>query len=206
MKNWYYFVFAVAVVAFSMIFFSIKRESNKKNPALTEIATEPDILITSADHYLQEDKRLTAISFLEDAISTMRLLEKNGDSVSNLAIEHAIRDLKVVEDHIKLDDIDNSFMYDAYADAMNSLAYASLRISENLIEQGEEAKAEKTLNYAMIHLQNSIKYAKGGQKEDEIKIAQQLKDIITNHRESDVFRIEEVMREIDSVVQHHVIK
>lgn len=206
MKNWYYFVFAVVVVAFSMIFFSIEREANKKNPALTEIATEPDILITSADHYLQDDKRLTAISFLEDAISTMRLLEKNGDSVSNLAIEHAIRDLKVVEEHIKSDDIDNVFMYDAYSDAMNSLAYASLRISENLIEQGEEAKAEKTLNYAMIHLQNSIKYAKGGQKEDEIKIAQQLKDIITNHRESDVFRIEEVMREIDSVVQHHVIK
>ncbi len=47
---------------------------------------------------------------------------------------------------------------------MNSLALASLRVSEGFIMQGKEDEAEKTMEYAMQHLQNSIKYARGQQR------------------------------------------
>ena len=188
-----------------VVYLKIDRERKKENPAITELAVEPDVLINTADRYLHDHNRLTAIEFLEDAIALMKLLEKDGDSISLQAIEIAIHDLEVVEEHIKADDINDDFMYEAFADAMNSLAFASLRVSEWLIQQGRTREADKTLHYAMEHLQNSIVYARGDQKEEEMKIAAHLRYIIDEHLQNDISKIDEVMAEIDSVIQAHVI-
>ena len=204
-KNIYYLLFLVVMVTAIIVYLKIDREKKKENPQITELAVEPDLLINSADRYLHDHKRLTAIEFLEDAIALMKLLEKDGDSVSLRAIEVAIHDLEAVESHIKAEDIDDDLMYEAFADAMNSLAFASLRVSEELIKQGKTKEADKTLHYAMEHLQNSIKYARGDQKEEEIKIAQHLQVIIEEHLQDDLSVIDAVMAEIDSVVQAHVI-
>lgn len=205
-KNIYYVLFLVVAVTAIVVYIRIDRKEKEKNPQITELAVEPDLLINSADRYLHDHKRLTSVEFLEDAIALMKLLEKDGDSVSMQAIEVAIGDLEAVERHIKADDIDDDLMYEAFADAMNSLAYASLRVSEELIRAGKTEQADKTLHYAMEHLQNSIKYAKGDQKEEEIKIATHLNNIIEEHLLDDLSLIDEVMEEIDSVVQAHVIK
>ncbi|MEQ9467556.1 MAG: hypothetical protein RLN88_09095 [Ekhidna sp.] len=205
-RNIYYLLFAAVTITAIVIYLKIDREKKKQNPQITELAVEPDLLMNTADRYQHDGKRLTAIEFLEDAISMMRLLEKDGDSVSMRAIEVAIHDLEVVEEHIKAEDINDDLMYEAFADAMNSLAFASLRISEEYIREGKEEEAMVTLEHAMDHLQNSIKYARGQQKEDEIRIVQHLNEIIENHLESDISRIDEVMAEIDSVVQAHVIQ
>ncbi len=205
-KNIYYVLFLVVVVTAIIVYLKIDREKKKENPQITELAVEPDLLINSADRYLHDHKRLTSIEFLEDAIALMKLLEKDGDSVSMQAIEVAIGDLEAVERHIKAEDINDDLMYEAFADAMNSLAYASLRVSEELIRQGRTEQADKTLHYAMEHLQNSIKYARGDQKEEEIKIAQHLNRIIEEHLQNDLSVIDGVMAEIDSVVQAHVIE
>ncbi|MEM6830954.1 MAG: hypothetical protein AAGA66_12225 [Bacteroidota bacterium] len=204
-RNIYYFLFLIVILTVTIVFLKIDREKKKEHPQITELAVEPDLLIKSADRYLHDHKRLTAIEFLEDAIALMKLLEKDGDSVSLVAIEVAIHDLEAVESHIKAEDINDDLMYEAFADAMNSLAFASLRVSETLIIEGKEDEADKTLQYAMQHLQNSIKYAKGDQKEEEIKIAKELDNIIKNHLQNDLSVIDEVMAEIDSVVQAHVI-
>ena len=189
-----------------MVYIKIDRESKKKHPQITELAVEPDLLIHSADRYLHDHKRLTAIEFLEDAISLMKLLEKDGDSVSLKAIEVAIHDLEVVKDHIKAEDINDDLMYEAFADAMNALAFASLRVAEGFIREGKQEEAGKTLQYAMEHLQNSIQYARGDQKAEEIKITQHLNRIIEEHLQNDLSEIDEIMAEIDSIVQAHVIK
>jgi hypothetical protein len=204
-KNVYYVLFLAVIVTAIVIYLKIDRENNEKHPQITELAVEPDLLINSADRYLHDNKRLTSVEFLEDAIELMKLLEKDGDSVSMRAIEVAIHDLQAIENHIKADDVNDDLMYEAFADAMNSLAYASLRVSEELIRAGQTEAADKTLHYAMEHLQNSIKYAKGDQKEEEIKIATHLNEIIEAHLQNDLSVIDDVMAEIDSVVQAHVI-
>lgn len=204
-SNIYYLLFLVVVVTVIVVYLRLDREKKKENPQITELAVEPDLLMRSADGYLHDHKRLAAIEFLEDAIALMKLLEKDGDSISLRAIEVAIHDLEAVERHIKADDINDDLMYEAFADAMNSLAFASLRVSETLILEGRQRDADKTLNYAMEHLQNSIKYARGDLKEEEMRIAQQLGDIIENHLQNDLSVLDEVMAEIDSVVQAHVI-
>lgn len=205
-KNLYYVLFFVVLVTAVIVYLKVDRERKKENPQITELALEPDLLINTGDRYLHDHKRLTAIEFLEDAISMMKLLEKDGDEVSRRAIEVAIHDLEVVESHIKADDIDEDFMYEAYADAMNSLAYASLRVSEGYIMQGKREEAEVTMQHALEHLENSIKYAKGDQKEDEIKIIAHLREIMDRHLENDISEIDAVMAEIDSVIQSHVIE
>lgn len=204
-KNIYYLLFLVVIVTAIVVYLKIDREKKEEHPQITELAVEPDLLINSADRYLHDHKRLTSIEFLEDAIELMKLLEKDGDSVSMAAIEVAIGDLEAVERHIKAEDVNDDMMYEAFADAMNSLAFASLRVSEELIKEGKIEEADKTLHFAMEHLQNSIKYARGDQKEEEIKIASHLKVIIEQHLQSDLSVIDEVMAEIDSVVQAHVI-
>ncbi len=205
-KNIYYVLFLVVILTAIVVYLKITREKNEEHPQITELAVEPDLLINSADRYLHDHKRLAAIEFLEDAIALMKLLEKDGDDVSLQAIEVAIHDLEAIEAHIKADDINDDLMYEAFADAMNSLAFASLRVSEELIKEGKEEEADKTLHYAMEHLQNSIKYARGDQKEEEMKIAAHLNRIIEEHLQNDISVIDEVMAEIDSVVKAHVIK
>lgn len=205
-KNIYYLLFLVVIVASIITYFKIDRERKKENPTITELAVEPDLLINTADRYLHDSKKQTAIEFLEDAIEMMKLLEKDRDEVSMEAIEVAIRDLEIVEGHIKADDIDDDMMYEAFADAMNSLAFASLRISEKLIQEGKKKEADITLEHAMDHLQNSIRYARGQQKEDELVIVSHLQRIMDNHLENDISQLDEVMAEIDSVVKAHVIK
>ncbi|MEO9871908.1 hypothetical protein [Ekhidna sp.] len=205
-KGIFYFLFAILVIGSMVIYFKVQRDMKLENPSLTDLATEPDLLMNTADRTLQDHKSLTAIGFLEDAIKMMKLLEKDGDSISTEAIEVAIGDLEIVEDHIKAEDINDDLMYEAFADAMNSLAFASLRVSEQFIREGKKEEARVTINYAMDHLQNSIKFARGQQKEDEIRIASHLQKLIDEHLESDISQIDLVMSEIDSVVKAHVIK
>lgn len=206
MKGLYYFLFAAVVIGSMVVYFQIQRKMKMENPQLTDIALEPDLLMSTADRNFQDHKSLTAIDFLENAIKTMKILERNGDDVSTKAIEIAIHDLEVVEAHIKAEDINNDLMYEAFADAMNSLAFASLRVSEQFIKEGKMEEAKVTIHHAMDHLQNSIRFARGQQKQDEIKIAAHLQVIIEEHLESDISKIDEVMDEIDSVIQAHVIQ
>ena len=189
-----------------MLYFKFQRDKKMENPNLTDLAVEPDLLMSTADRNFQDKKEVKTIKFLEDAIATMKILEKDGDSVSTKAIEVAIHDLQVVEDHIKSEDINEDFMYEAFADAMNSMAFASLRVSEKFIREGRNEEAKVTIDHAMDHLQNSIRFARGEQKETEIKIAGHLQRLIENHWESDISQIDVVMAEIDSVVKAHVIK
>lgn len=205
-KGFYYFLFSVVVIGSAVIYFKIQRDKKLENPNLTDLATEPDLLMSTADRTLQDHKSKTAIKFLEDAIKMMKLLEEDGDSISTGAIEVAISDLEIVEGHIKAEDINEDLMYEAFADAMNSLAFASLRVSEQFIREGKKEEARITINYAMDHLQNSIRFAKGQQKEDEIRIASHLQRLIDDHLESDISQIDRVMAEIDSVVKAHVIE
>ncbi len=205
-KGVYYFLFAVVVIGSLLVYFKIKRDYKLANPNLTDLATEPDLLMNTADRTLQDRKSMTAIKFLEDAIKMMKILEKDGDSISTQAIEVAIYDLEVVEAHIKAEDINEDLMYEAFADAMNSLAFASLRVSEQFIREGKNEEARVTINHAMDHLQNSIRFAKGQQKEDEIKIAGHLQRLIDQHLDSDISQIDKVMAEIDSVIKAHVIQ
>lgn len=205
-KGFYYFLFVGSIIAGMMIYFKIDRDKKLENPNLTDLATEPDLLMSTADRNFHDHKDLTAIKFLEDAIKTMKLLEKGGDSISKDAIELAIYDLEVVEVHIKAEDINDDLMYEAFADAMNSMAFASLRVSEKFIKEGKNEEAKVTIDHAMDHLQNSIKFARGEQKQDEIRIAGHLQRIIENHWDSDISKIDIVMAEIDSVVKAHVIK
>ena len=205
-KGIYYFLFVTIVVGGLMLYFKFQRDKKMENPNLTDLAVEPDLLMSTADRNFQDKKEVKTIRFLEDAIATMKILEKDGDSISTEAIEVAIHDLTVVEEHIKSKDIDEDFMYEAFADAMNSMAYASLRISEKFITEGKNEEAKVTIDHAMDHLQNSIRFARGEQKESEIKIAGHLQRLIENHWESDISKIDGVMAEIDSVVKAHVIQ
>lgn len=205
-KGVYYFIFVSVVIGSLMLYFNIQRDKQMDNPNLSDLATEPDLLVSTADKSYHDDKHSAAIKFLDDAIEMMRLLEKDGDSVTVNAIEWAIHDLQVVEDHIKSDDMNNDLMYEAFADAMNSLAYASLRVSEHYIREGRNKEAKVTIDHAMDHLQNSIKFARGEQKEDGIRIAGHLQRLIENHWEDDISEIDHIMAEIDSVVKAHVIR
>ena len=205
-KGFYYFLFAGSIITALMFYFRMERSKKLENPNLTDLAVEPDLLMSTADRNFHDHKDLTAIEFLEDAIKTMKLLEKDGDSISRSATELAIRDLQIVEEHIKAEDINDDLMYEAFADAMNSLAFASLQISEQYIKEGKNEEAKVTIDHAMDHLQNSIRFARGEQKEDEIRIAGHLQRIIENHWEDDLSQIDFVMSEIDSVIKAHVIK
>ena len=81
-KGVYYFLFAAVVVGSLMIYYKLERDRKLKNPSITDLAVEPDVLMSTADRTFHDKKEQAAIKFLDDAIETMRLLENDGDSVS----------------------------------------------------------------------------------------------------------------------------
>ena len=63
-KGFYYFLFVMVVSLGMVLYFQFERERKMKNPNLTDLAVEPDLLMSTADRNFHDYKDLTAIKFL----------------------------------------------------------------------------------------------------------------------------------------------
>ena len=103
----------------------------------------------------------TALEHIDNAIVVMRETEALLDEESVAFIESAIADLYKVERTLKTGLVSEEENNYVFAKALNSLAYAYLRLSENAIEEDDQLAALSALAIAVKQLDHSLRFATG---------------------------------------------
>ncbi|MDH5609760.1 MAG: hypothetical protein OEY56_09775 [Cyclobacteriaceae bacterium] len=203
--NFLFFLFFMLIILATLRYTYNDKKRKEEHPMINETATQPDHLISNAIHYFREHQRHTTMEFIEKAILSMKLIEKDADSISNLAIEKAISDLKVVDQEFRDKSIDRDHMQHAFLNALNSLALAQLRVSESYRLNGENENSVYALKYAMNHIQNAMRYANENEMVVEEKLYTAIDTLLENDEMSDnemIDMLEKIIQELDRVVIH----
>jgi hypothetical protein len=172
-------------------------KAQEEHPSVNEIATVPDNMMRNATHYYRDyGQRLTSIKYIKKAIESMQLVEKDMDSTSNAHIETAIADLEKLVDEFEKKDIDENHMQHAFATALNSLAFAQLRVSEKYMEEGLEDDASAATKYALKHLNSAMYFSEAA----ELQAEEHIFDMISELKELDDISDEELREKIHLAV------
>ncbi|MDH5608991.1 MAG: hypothetical protein OEY56_05890 [Cyclobacteriaceae bacterium] len=178
------FVFLTFLAFISVWGFRMYQESlkeRKEHPTISDYATRPDQFLENAYRDLKKHYFKTVLHDIDKAIESMRLIEMDLDKISEDALELAIKDLENIEMEIEKNIIDQEHINHAFTKAMNSLAYAQLRVSETLVEKGEEEHAKQALQFAIEHLQNATKFSDLYELEIEKHIYNSIDSLIENN-------------------------
>lgn len=177
------FNFAIIVVAITALHFYSK--AHEKVLTL-EKAVAPIEHLSNARHDIETGNYDQGVYAIEKAIKAMKVIEHNADSNAIEHVEDAIKDLKLVETEIKNDSIVLNDLNKAFFNALNSLAYAGLRISEDKLEDGHKYRAMNMLSASFKEMITSLKFA-----EDEVlkvkeeKAISDVRDFLKKLKEAD---------------------
>lgn len=174
-----------------------EEKEEQEHPAVNDIATVPDNMMKNATHYYRDyGQRLTSIEYINKAIEYMHIIEKDMDSSSNIWIEAAINDLELLVKEFERKDIDEIHMEHAFANALNSLAMAQLRVSEKYFEEGEEEDASTATKYALKHLNSAMHFSKAA----ELKAERHIFDMIDELKKEEDISDEELRAKIHTAI------
>ncbi len=173
----------IALIIIFVLLLGIKssyydRQEQEKHPSVNDVAIRPDDMLRNAMHYYRDyGQHLTAIDFINRAISTMRIIEKDMDSTSNHIIETTITDLQSLIVEFEEEHVDEVHMEHAFANAMNSLAFAQLRVSEKYLAQGLDDDAAAATKYAFKHLLTAMYFSEAAELEAERHVMEMIKGL-----------------------------
>lgn len=171
------------LISFAVLFFY---DRYHHDGLTVEKAMLPVQYLTNARHAIIKENYPLSINSLDKAIESMRVIETYADSSATSHIEVAIRELKNVEAEIKNDSLILMDLNKAYFDALNSIAYANLTISEKNIESGEKYRAISFMNATFVEMVKSLKFATDDrQKDKENEVIDKVKKILTELQKSE---------------------
>ncbi|MEM7163801.1 MAG: hypothetical protein AAF487_15340, partial [Bacteroidota bacterium] len=151
-----------------------------------EKAMAPLHYLTDARHHIINSEYNSSIRSLESAIRAMKIIEHHADSTADAHIEQAIEDLKLVEAEIKNDSVVVSDLNRAFFNALNSIAFANITISEASIEKGEKYRALNYMNASFSEMIGSLKFATDEeQRKLENKVINEIRQILSKMKDSD---------------------
>ena len=177
---------------------------NSKPALLTEQAVEPDLLLDNSKFYLKEHAYDRSLDQLDDAIKAIREIELDLDEESRRILEFSISELELVRKEMEMDSLVTADLNEAFSDALNALTIAELKISEILLKQDHPKDAIVALKYGMYHIKHALKYSQGEKKEYEIKIYQEIDELLENNSLSEdemIEKLEEMIHELDILVE-----
>lgn len=156
------------------------------NGLTVEKAMLPVQHLTNARHAIIKENYPQSISSLDNAIAAMKVIESYADSSAIDHIEVAIRELKNVEVEIKNDSLVILDLNEAYFNALNSIAYANLTISEKNLEEGERYRAISFMNATFVEMVKSLKFATDErQKDKENEVIDKVKTILSELKKAE---------------------
>jgi hypothetical protein len=170
-----------------------------------ERAMEPVRHLSDARHSIVNDDFNRAVYELDEAIMEMRIIEQYADSSSVAHIEQAIEDLEIVEMEIKSDSLVLLDLNKAFFNALNSIAFACMTISENNLDQGEKYKAMRFMNATFAEMIASLKFVNSQEvKEKEEKVIEHVREILDKMKESDFtykFNYDTINHELEELIE-----
>lgn len=199
-KAFYYFLFVIFSLVVMKIFDTFHHEE-----LTIERAMEPVKHLSDARHSIVNNDFNRAVRELDEAIMEMRIIEKYADSSSVAHIETAILDLKVVELEIKSDSLQLEDLNKAFFNALNSIAFACMTISENNLDQGEKYKAMRFMNATFAEMIASLKFVKSHEvREKEEKVIEHVREILDNMKKSQFtykFNYDTINHELEELIE-----
>ncbi|WP_109832252.1 hypothetical protein [Reichenbachiella versicolor] len=179
------FFFNVTVLSISLGALHIYYLGHKDVLTL-ERAVAPIEHLTNAHHAIEKERFQEGYKEIEKAIFGMKIIEKNADSTAMKFVDEAIEDLKLVEIEIKNDSVIMDDLNHAFFNALNSIAYANLRISENRLEHGQKFKAMNLLSISFREMLSSLEYATTStQKKHEEKAVADVRKFLKDLKQAD---------------------
>ena len=148
-------------------------------------AMEPVKHLSDARHLIVNGNYNGAIKELDDAMMQMRVIEQYTDSSSIAHLDQAVDDLLLVEKEIRNDSIQIDDLNRAFFNALNSIAFACMTISENNLDKGEKFKAMQFMNATFAEMIASLKYVNNEDlKHKEEKVIAHVREIIEKMEKS----------------------
>lgn len=193
----------ILLVILSLKLYQENIEMRKAHPSTSDFAVQPDIYIENAQRDLNKHFYKTSQRDIAKAINSMRLIEIDLDSISTAAVEKAIENLEIVELQIENREMDQELINKVFSDALNSLAYAQLRVSEQLVGEGSTEEARYALKYAIEHLKNAMRFSTKEKKEIEIQVYRAIDSIIENdlmHESILKSTVDKLLLEMDTTI------
>ncbi|WP_420582205.1 hypothetical protein [Reichenbachiella sp.] len=149
------------------------------NELTIDLAMEPVKNLSDARHLIVNGNYNRAIQELDDAMMKMRVIEQYTDSSSIAHLERAVEDLELVEKEMRIDDLQEDDLNRAFFNALNSIAYACMTISENNLDKGEKFKAMQFMNATFAEMIASLKFVKDEHlKQKEEKVIAHVREIL----------------------------
>lgn len=176
---------------------------DEEHPALNEASLKTDYLLKYAKEDLSKHYFETSLYHIESAIEVMKLMERDTDSEADKAIEMAIKDLRDIENRVTDQDLSEKEINFVFAKALNSVAYAHLRLSEGFSERGEHEEAANALKLSINHLENAMLFSTGKYKKLEYNVFVKIDSLIQLEQEDPVLflsMVKDVVQEVDTAL------
>lgn len=179
------------------------KDSRTIHPMVNDLAVQPDQMLVKAKDYLADNQ--VCVAYVERAIESMRLLEEDADEESNLVIEAAIHDLQLLEKELLSNPADGERIDHAFLNALNSLAIAQIRESEEYLAEKNYAASKAAVKYATKHIECALQFSNANELLKEKEFEAQLTTLAFDHSIPDdqlVAKMEEVVEEMNAMVLH----
>jgi hypothetical protein len=163
-------------------------ELKSEQDATTSQIEIPANMLMYAKEDVKKSYYSTAFEHVENAIRTMRQAERVLDDESQDYIEVAIDELHKIERELNSGYLFEEDLNLIFANSLNSLAYAYMRVTEKALEEENQEKARNALSVAVKQLDYSTRFASGQLFESENAIMKSLAEMLNN----DGLKMEEV--------------
>ncbi|XOV93388.1 MAG: hypothetical protein ACFHWX_01505 [Bacteroidota bacterium] len=202
MKSKLPFYIVLLLLIFSGVFaahyYQLAKE--KEHPGTTDLSLEADLHLNNSRLYIKERSIERSLYHLNSAIHSIELVEEFSDSLSIEELEHAAWDLKKVRTELENGMVNYDHINHAFIIALNTVAAAQLRLSEQYLLHGKNDDAGYAIKYANEHIHNALKYANDGEINDELKAYRHIDSLVhTKLDSSRIFEIEQAITEINDI-------
>lgn len=155
---------------------------NKSTKPVTLIsdAVKPDIYLLNSKLYVVSDSPDWGMKSLVKAIQLIEGFRHQYDENSQVHIDKAMDDLTMIREDLHNGYVNLRELNNAYVQTLNALTYAQIREAEIYVQEDKMEEAKKALKYAMVHIQNALKFSEGEKKEYEIIIYSEMDSIVEN--------------------------
>lgn len=202
MRHPIFFHFGLLALAFTSLYTVDKLHEGHLT---VERAMAPMQHLSNARDAILNNNYNHSIKEIDEAIMDMKIIEHHADKSAADHIERAIESLKKVEDEIKNDSVVVRDLNRAFFNALNSIAYANVTISEVSLDKGEKYKAMGLMNASFAEMIRSLKYAEDDSaKRMENKVIGDIRTILQKLQDSNYayrFNYDSLNKEIEELIE-----
>lgn len=164
------------------LFFADQYNKQHSHPTLNEKASLPDEYFIDAVILNQRGEKRQCISHLEKTIEALWTLEKDINEEGAAMLEEAIFQLESLHKKLSVGSIPQADLRQVYNKVLSILASSEVAVAKEQIKSDDLSNARIAMEYACLHLKNSLLFQNSHNDEDVNKIISQMEKLMNNKK------------------------